>query len=245
MNRANQTCPEVSWNCVDSSHDFECRDTSKSSCGTQKVRTRPKRTRVQVRREKLTAALDLVHFHFRSKGLFLETYQPAHKRQELPDYFVDTMLHMVTLPWIQSYLQFRMQDKLGSNIEPKFRFYVTTMPEQVWRKFKDYLTSQIEPKHRITHFTVKDRGSSCRCYKEEISYHHADHEYGRFPALVHRNWYLLRWYDSEGATVKRSQLLSVNFCYNQFNQRLRVDMTYQASRLEYSMHLGNYWRIIH
>ena len=193
--------------------------------------------------ETLVATKNFLIFNHENKSAYLTNTTPAHLQQNLSIELVEMIFIQVTLPWVQNFIVFRLQDTLSKTVDASFRFVVTTMPEQVWKRFKDHICSQIKPIHSFTKFSFQDHGNRCYSYKEGIGFNAIeDKKKFKFPSLVTDDWYFIRWL--EGVTLKRAELTYVNFVYNQFNQRLRVDLSYVCTKLDKHANGTSFWQAI-
>ena len=208
------------------------RSSSKHSISKKSISTRKKlqgRTRVQLTDDQQHArnlALARIRKPEHLKYL-VQCSKPAHMTQNLSEEVVQILLN-VSLKYIEDFIVFRMQSMFSTDVTPKNQLYVTTMPLQVWNAFVEHCTKQSPPKvSRRTH-SIYDHGQYHKFKNTTISYF----ENTAIPTLATENWFLKRYNDTKLACHVKASLTSVAFTYDEFSQKVRVDMEYFCHRLE-------------
>ena len=156
-----------------------------------------------------------------------EELMPACLRQRvMPPELIEMNLQH-NLQWIEDHLRFRMRSDLSDEITGKDKFHIITMPRPVWDAFKKHLTDQTVANVSTRSIKAYCRGRSYSCVREQFGYEDTQ----IIPALVNQCWHFVKWIDESNGRFYRAKVTKLNFTYDEFSNRIRVDFVYCVQKV--------------
>lgn len=158
---------------------------------------------------------------FHSKDKVNNIYHPAREISFLSEQMLENYFRYCLL-FIQTQIQFRLQDRMAKAVSKKYRARLISMNGEVWEKFKHHQLSQYTSSVKKQYGgRIPNRGKWLYVKKESICFVNG------VPKLHDDHWNFVRWSDMG---EKRAILFKVEYVYNPFSCFLSCNFQYHSEK---------------